>query len=256
MITIKNKDAIEKMYTAGQHLAEMFDQLQQVVVSGISTYALDQWIETFIRNRKLVSEIKGYGGYRFVSCISRNDELVHGLPSLNTIIKEGDLIKIDVCASWKGYCADMARPFVVDIRPDCLSSSLKQLIEAGQKSLDAGIAVALPGRNLFDISSAIEQVLIRYGYGVVRDFVGHGIGRSMHEDPEVPNFGIAGKGPKIVSGMAFALEPMFTEGSHEVFVDADGWTVKTSDKSLAMHHEDTVIITQQAPLIITRHCSL
>jgi methionyl aminopeptidase len=253
MITIKNKIAIEKMYTAGQHLADLFSQLEMLIKADISTLFLDTHIEAFIKSKGMVSETKGYAGYRHASCISINDELVHGVPSAHKILKEGDLIKVDVCASFKGYCADMARPFIVHSDHTGL---LGRMIEASQLSLDAGISNAISGKRLYDISAAIGLTLEQYGYGIVRDFVGHGIGRSMHEEPDVPNYGIAGTGPKLVSGMAFAIEPMFTEKGYAVFVDSDKWTVKTKDKGIAMHREDTVVITQGQPLVITRHCSL
>jgi methionyl aminopeptidase len=253
MITIKNKIAIEKMYTAGQHLADLFSQLEMLVKHDISTLSLDTHIEAFIKSKGMVSETKGYAGYCYASCISVNDELVHGIPSSKKIVKEGDLVKIDVCASWKGYCADMARPFIVTSDK---SGSLERMIEVSKLSLNAGISNAIVGNRLFDISAAIGSTLDHYGYGIVRDFVGHGIGRSMHEEPDVPNYGVAGTGPKLVSGMAFAIEPMFTQKGYAVFVDSDKWTVKTNDASIAMHREDTVVITQGEPLVITRHCSL
>lgn len=253
MITIKNKFAIEKMYTAGQHLANLFDQIETLIKPGVSTLFLDDYIEVFLKAKGMISETKGYAGYKHVSCISINDELVHGIPAAHKILKEGDLVKVDICASFKGYCADMARPFIVTLDHTGL---LTEMIEVSKLSLDAGISNAIVGNRLYDISAAIGATLQRHGYGIVRDFVGHGIGRSMHEEPDVPNYGTAGTGPKLVAGMAFAIEPMFTEKGYAVFVDSDKWTVKTKDKGIAMHREDTVVITQGQPLIITRHCSL
>ncbi len=253
MITIKNKFAIEKMYTAGQHLADLFDQIETLIKPDISTLFLDGYIEAFIKTKGMTSETKGYAGYRHVSCISLNDELVHGIPAAHKVLKEGDLVKIDICASFKGYCADMARPFIVTLDHTGL---LTKMIEVSKLSLDAGISNAIAGNRLYDISAAIGAIVQQHGYGIVRDFVGHGIGRLMHEEPDVPNYGIAGTGPKLVTGMAFAIEPMFTEKGYAVFVDSDKWTVKTKDKGIAMHREDTVVIMQEQPLIITRHCSL
>lgn len=253
MITIKNRIAVEKMYTAGQHLADLFAFLEPLIKSDVSTLSLDAYIEAFIKSKGMVSETKGYAGYRHASCISLNDELVHGVPSFKKILKKGDLVKVDICASWKGYCADMARPFLVDSDD---KHPLNRMIEISLLSLDAGISNGVQGKRLFDISAAVGSTLKSFGYGIVRDFVGHGIGRSMHEDPEVPNYGTFGTGPKLVAGMAFAIEPMFTEKGYAVFVDSDGWTVKTKDESIAMHREDTIVITQEQPLVITRHCSL
>jgi methionyl aminopeptidase len=180
--------------------------------------------------------------------ISLNDVVVHGVPRNDILLKEGDLVKVDVCASWQGYCADMARPFFVGAASD---STLK-FVATAQASLDKGIEAAIVGAKLTNISSAIQQEVERHGYGVVRDFAGHGIGKKMHEDPEVLNYGAPGKGPVLQQGMAFALEPMITQGMYDVFVDNDNWTVKTKDGSLACHVEDTIIVTYDGPIIITR----
>lgn len=236
------------MATAGAYLAQLFNQLQDVIQPGITTLAIDSFIAQAMTKAGLVSSMKGYMGYPHVSCISLNNEVVHGIPSARTVVKKGDLVKVDVCAAFKGYCADMARCFFVGQVPE----STGRLIHAAQEALDAGIAQMQPGHRLTDISATIEQTVLKYGYGVVRDFAGHGIGKKMHEDPEILNYGTPGKGPVLQVGMAFALEPMITAGSDQVYVDADGWTVKTKDKSLAAHIEDTVVITPQGPRILTR----
>ncbi len=249
MITIKDKSGIEKMYTAGQLLADILAHVPSLIEPGISTLAIDSWIETEIKNKGLVSQMKGYlGSYHHVSCISINDEVVHGVPAKSKIIAEGDLVKIDVCASWKGYCADLARCFYVGKMPD----AVKKFIDTTQKALNKGIEQARAGNRLSDISAAIQQEVEKEGYGVVRDFAGHGIGKKMHEDPEILNYGKPGQGPLLKPGMAFALEPMTTMGSYKVFVMNDHWTVKTEDKSLAAHIEDTVVITEAEPYILTR----
>ena len=157
-------------------------------------------------------------------------------------------MKVDVCASWQGYCADMARSFFVGDASDVA----KNLVRVAQSSLDKGIEQMCIGNKLTDISAAIQREVERNGFGVVRDFAGHGIGKKMHEDPEILNYGSAGKGPVLQQGMAFALEPMITVGGYDVFVDQDDWTVKTQDGSLAAHVEDTIIVTQNGPMIITR----
>ena len=179
---------------------------------------------------------KGYMGYRYASCISLNDEVVHGIPSSSRIVCAGDLVKIDVCAAYQGFFADMARTFLVEP----INQKVQQFVNVAYMALDKGIDKAMAGNRLSDISSAIQQEVERHGYGVVRDFAGHGIGRAMHEDPEILNYGVPGKGPLLKKGMALALEPMITMKEYMVFVAHDGWTVKTVDGSLAAHVEDTV----------------
>lgn len=249
MITIKNKLSIQKMYTAGQFLADIFQMISTFIKPGISTLEIDGFIEDQLRKNGLVSEMKGYvGSYKHVSCISLNDEVVHGIPSKTKILKEGDLVKVDVCASWRGYCADMARCFVVGTVTD----DVKKFLDVAQSALNKGIEKVHAGNHLSDISAAIQTEVERHGYGVVRDFAGHGIGKKMHESPEVLNYGKPGQGVILRPGMAFALEPMITMGSYKVYVMDDGWTVKTVDASLAAHVEDTVVVTEGEPYIITR----
>lgn len=250
-MTIKSKDAIFKMRTAGQQLARMFEILgSEIVKSGVTTLAIDQWIAGYLKQHNMISQAKGYMGYAHVSCISVNEVVVHGVPSKDTILQDGDLVKVDVCASWKGYCADMARAFIVgDV---LVPAKIQELVACGNKALQAGINQAIPGNRLFDISFAIQQTIEKQGYGIVRDFAGHAIGKNMHEDPDLPNFGTPGTGMKLRAGMTFAIEPMLTMGKHEVYILEDGWTVKTKDHSLAMHVEDTILITENGPEILTR----
>ncbi|MGE0206594.1 MAG: type I methionyl aminopeptidase [Candidatus Babeliales bacterium] len=247
MIIIKNKLSIQKMHQAGQKLADLFDAIGKHIVPGTTTLQLDSWIEAELKKQGLVSQSKGYKGYRHASCISVNDEVVHGVPG-NTTIKQGDLVKVDICASWKGYCADAARCYVVGD----VSGDIKKLIEAAQKALDKGIEKAVPGNRLSDISASIQQEVEKHGFGVVRDFAGHGIGKVMHEEPEILNYGQPGKGPVLRAGMTLAIEPMITMGHYAVYVTQDGWTVKTKDKSLAAHVEDTIVITEKGPQVLTR----
>lgn len=248
MVTIKNKFAIEKMTEAGQLLAQIFVEIPTILHPGITTEQIDQYISSKLQANKLVSQTKGYKTYKHSSCISINDEVVHGVPSSLKKLQEGDLVKVDVCASYEGYCADMTRCFFIGQ----VSEQVKNLVDVAYKSLDAGIDCMRPGRALSDISAAIQHAVESNGYSVVRDFAGHGIGKKMHEDPEILNYGKAGKGFKLMPGMAFALEPMITAGSYEIFIDKDGWTAKTRDKSLAAHVEDTIIVTDNGPRIITR----
>ena len=246
---VKNKQALDKMRTAGKLLAEIFENVGSVIHEGTSTAAIDAWIEKELIKRQLVSQSKGYKGYRHVSCISVNDVVVHGVPSDQVVLQQADLVKVDVCAAWQLYCADMARSFIVGSVKD---EKKEHLIVVAQQALDKGIANAVVGKRLFDISAAIQEHVQRYGYGVVRDFAGHGIGRKMHEEPDVPNFGVAGTGMRLLEGMTFAIEPMITQGSYEVYIDRDGWTVKTKDHSLAAHVEDTVVVGVHGPEILTR----
>jgi methionyl aminopeptidase len=251
-IQIKSKHSLRKMEQAGILLADVLQGVAGCIKPGVSTLEIDAWIENELRARQLVSQSKGYMGYKHVSCISVNDVVVHGIPSKDVIIKDGDLVKVDVCAAWSGYCADMARCFYVGN----VSDDIKKMVASAQRALDKGIEMARPGNRISDISAAIQREIDKDGYGIVRDFAGHGIGKNMHEDPEVLNYGKPGTGPVLRPGMALAIEPMITMGSYKVKVLQDGWTVTTVDKSIAAHVEDTIIITEQGAQIITRPAQL
>ncbi len=248
MITIKNSYAQERMATAGYLLALLFEKLREWIAPGMTTLSIDAFIEEYLRVNKLRSSTKGYLSYKHSSCISVNDEVVHGVPTDTTKLKEGDLVKVDVCVSYDGYCADMARPFFLGTP----SHEVARFMSIAQSALDKGITHARPDERLSSLSAAIQTEVETAGYGVVREFAGHGIGKKMHEEPEILNYGKPGCGPVIQKGMAFAIEPMITMGDYHVYVLNDGWTVKTVDKSLAMHVEDTVIVTEDGPRIITR----
>jgi methionyl aminopeptidase len=251
MIHIKNKLSIQKMARAGSLLSEILASVDHLVIPGVSTAEIDAWIELQLQEKNMVSSCKGYGSYRHVSCISVNDEVVHGIPRSTTILQPGDLVKIDVCASLNGYCADMARSFFVG-EP---SKEAKKLVDVAKQALKKGIDKARVGNRLSDISAAIQQEVEKHGFGVVRDFAGHGIGKNMHEDPEVLNYGKPGMGPILREGMTLAIEPMITFGKYDVYVTEDNWTVKTVDKSLAAHVEDTIAITSGEPIILTHRDS-
>ena len=248
MIVIKNKAAILKMETAARKLAEIFKELEPIVKAGVSTLEIDAAVVKKLSEKGLVSRCKGYLGYQHVTCISVNEEVVHGVPRAEKIIKDGDLVKIDICASWKSYCADMARCFFIGTA----SEEMKKLVAVAQESLDKGIEQAIVGNRVSDISAAVQKEVEKHGFGVVRDFAGHGIGKSLHEDPEVLNYGKPGQGPLLRAGMTLAIEPMITQGKFDVYITQDGWTVKTEDKSWAAHVEDTVLITESGPKILTR----
>lgn len=248
-VVVKDAQAIEKMRTAGKLLAGIFENIEPIIVAGISTESIDAWMAQQLLKHGLVSQSMGYKGYKHVSCISLNDVVVHGVPSATTILKDGDLVKVDVCAAWQGYCADMARCYIVGTAQD---KKVLHLVAVAQEALNAGIAQARAGNRLFDISAAIQHCVERHNYGVVRDFAGHGIGKRMHEEPDVPNFGTAGTGMRLKAGMTFAIEPMITQGSYEVYIDRDGWTARTEDALWAAHIEDTILITENEPEILTR----
>lgn len=248
MIIIKNKIAIEKMKKAGRLLNQVFQQVSPFIQEGLTTLQIDKFIEDKLHERGLKSECKGYAGYKHSTCISLNDVIVHGVPSNKIVLKSGDFVKIDVVASHEGYCADMTRYFFIgEVDP-----IVKKLAKTAQASLDMAIKLAVPGNKLSDISSSIQKEVEKEGFNVVRCFAGHGIGRSMHEDPEIPNFGEPGQGPVLRSGMTLAIEPMITQGSFEVKIMKDGWTAKTADGGYAAHVEDTVLITDDGPQILTR----
>lgn len=248
MITIKNDHMLKKMTEAGRLLAHVFDEVRTYLRPGRTTLEVDAFIEQELAKRQMISGSKGYQGYCHASCISLNDEVVHGVPQEKKVIRDGDLVKIDVCASHEGVFADMTRSFCVG----SVSDKVRKLVAATQEALDEGIAQAKPGNYLTDISAAIQRTVEQYGFGVVRDFAGHGIGSLMHEEPEILNYGKPGMGPMLKHGMAFALEPMTTFKGYNVFIDNDGWTVKTADGSLAAHIEDTVLITDDGPRVVTR----
>lgn len=248
MILKKDQHAFSCMREAGKRLSGIFKEIPLQLKPGISTLAVNAWIEDQLARYELVSQSKGYKSYQHVSCISVNDEIVHGIPSATKILSEGDLVKVDVCAAWHGYCADMARCFFIGSS----SEKAQHLVQVAYNALDKGIAQVIIGQRLTNISAAIQEEVEAHGYGVVRIFAGHGIGQQMHEEPEILNYGKAGRGPVIQPGMAFAIEPMITAGNYAVRLSSDGWTAKTADKSLAAHVEDTVIVTEHGSEIITR----
>ncbi len=248
IVPILDDVSLTKMKTAGHLLAEILASIEAKISAGISTLELDSLIEKKLDAAKLIPGSKGYMGYRHATCISLNDEVVHGIPAANKVIQAGDVVKIDVCASYQGYFADMARTFLVPP----VNPNVQRFVNVAQMALDKGIDEVVIGNKLSDISAAIQQEVERHGFGVVRDFAGHGIGKSMHEVPEILNYGSPGKGPVLRRGMGLALEPMITMKGYRVYIAPDGWTVKTVDGSLAAHVEDTVIIADNGPMIITR----
>ena len=247
MIVVKNRQAISKMKEAGKRLSEAIAETINFIQPGHSTSQIDSFIEKKLVSLKMDPRCKSYMGYRHVSCISVNDVVVHGVPS-QLVLQENDLVKVDVCASYQGYCADMARPKYLGLLPN--ERIIKMLANA-EAALKSGISMATKGKRIGDISSAIQQTVEMEGYGILRDFAGHGIGKKMHEAPEILNYGKANTGAYIQPGMTFAIEPMITMGKEEVYIDSDGWTVRTKDGSLSAHIEDTVLVTESEPEVLT-----
>lgn len=245
-ITIKTKDQVDKMRIAGGILADLIDILEEMIRPGITTDELDKVAEDFIRSRGAEPSFLGYGGYPKTLCTSVNEEIVHGIPSSRKL-KNGDIISIDMGAYINGYHGDCARTYGVGE----ISEADRKLIEVTQQSFFEGIKFAKAGNHLYEISAAVQTYAESFGFGVVRDYVGHGIGRNMHEDPSIPNFKQIGRGPKLQKGMVLAIEPMITAGSYKCKVLKDGWTAVTRGGSNAAHYENTVLITDGEPELLT-----
>ena len=249
-VTIKRASEIERMRAAGAILAAILDVIRAELRPGVTTGDLDAIAERMIRDAGAVPSFMGYGSnppFPGSICASINDEVVHGIPSPSRRLADGDVVSIDVGCILDGWHADCARTWTIGpVTPE-----VSELIDATRRGMEAGIAAARPGNRLGDVGHAIETVAAARGYGIVRPFVGHGIGQSMHEEPQVPNYGRPGTGLQIESGMCFAIEPMFTLGGGEVFVADDNWTVRTVDGSLAAHFENTIAVTDDGPRLLT-----
>jgi methionyl aminopeptidase len=250
MIVIKKEEEIRKMRRAGEILAEVLDILEANAKPGISTGELDSLAEELIRSRGGRPSFKGFNGFPASICASLNDEVVHGIPSKKRILKEGDLLKLDVGVEFEGYHADGARTFVVGNGE--VDEKIIELINTTREALERGIRAARKGARLGDIGYAIQSYVEGKGFSVVKALTGHGIGRSLWEEPPVPNYGIKGKGIILREGMTLAIEPMVNIGSDRVFTAEDGWTVKTVDGSLSAHFEHTIAIMGDGCLILTR----
>ncbi|MCM8710776.1 type I methionyl aminopeptidase [Clostridium sp. SYSU_GA19001] len=246
MIIIKNDNEIEYMRRAGRLVGETLAMLEELIKPGITTAELDKIAEEFIKKHNAKPSFKGYHGFPASICASVNNEVVHGIPA-NRVLQEGDIISIDCGVILDGFQGDAARTIPVGK----ISKEAENLIQVTETSFFKGIEKALVGNRLTDISASIQTYVESFNYSVVRDFVGHGIGRNMHEDPEVPNFGRPGRGPKLVHGMVLAIEPMVNIGKYDVRVESNGWTVVTEDGSLSAHYENTVAILKNGPEILT-----
>jgi methionyl aminopeptidase len=238
MINIRSQREIEQLRKANAIVAEVFQRLQGKVVPGITTGELDQIAEEHIRSKGAIPAFKGYRGFPATLCISINQEVVHGIPN-HRKLKEGDVVSLDVGVNLNGYFGDAA----ITLPVGEVDQEAKRLLEVTERALYIGIEKARAGNRLFDISFAIQQWVESHRFSVVRDFVGHGIGKGHHEEPQIPNFGPPHQGPRIENGMVFALEPMVNEGTYEVRILSDGWTVVTADGKRSAHFEHTIAIT-------------
>ncbi len=247
MIELKSPSDRVKMRRAGQVVAQVLTILQKAVEPGITTRDLDVIAEREIKNRGAIPTFKGYGGYPAHVCVSINDQVVHGIPGSRKI-RAHDLVSIDLGATLDGFVGDSALSIFAGEAPNARAAELLEVTEA---SLMAGIAQAVVGNHLGDISHAVQEVAEAHGFSVVRDYVGHGIGHDMHEDPQVPNYGHAGRGLLLRPGLAIAIEPMINIGTYEVDVQPDGWTVLTRDGQLSAHFEHTIFLDPEGPEILT-----
>jgi len=248
MIILKSPDEVAKMRVAGGIVAETIDTVLAAVGPGVSTADLDAVAEAFIRERKATPSFKGYRGFPASICASLNEEVVHGIPSPKRILKEGDVLSLDFGAIWDGYHADSAITVFVAEPP---SAEAEKLVRVTEEALEGGISQIRPGGRLSDISHAVQQVVEGAGFSVVREYVGHGVGRSLHEDPQIPNYGLPGRGPELRPGLVVAVEPMVTMGDWKTRVLADDWTVVTADRSLAAHFEHTIAVTEDGREVLT-----
>ncbi|NEU06478.1 type I methionyl aminopeptidase [Clostridium senegalense] len=246
MIIIKSDMEIEYMRNAGKVVADTLAKIESVIKPGITTAEIDKLAEEFILKQGAKPSFKGYGGFPASICASVNNEVIHGIPK-NRILEDGDIISVDCGAILNGFHGDAARTFPVGN----ISKEAEQLIKVTKECFFKGMENAVVENRLTDISAAVQKHAESFGYSVVRDFVGHGIGKSMHEDPQVPNYGTAGRGPKLKHGMVLAIEPMINIGKCNVKVNSDGWTVVTSDGTLSAHYENTLAVLNSGPEILT-----
>ena len=247
MIVIKNSEQISLMKKAGVITAEALITARELIRPGISTKEIDTKIRHYIEKCGATPSFLGYGGFPGSACISINDEVIHGIPSDKVILKEGDIVKIDVGARYRGYNGDSARTYPVGK----VSDEALKLISVTERSFDEAMKFTRVGYRIGDIGHAVESFVISNGFSVVKEYVGHGVGAELHEDPQIPNYGNAGRGARLYSGMTLAIEPMVNQGTDGVRVMRDGWTVKTLDGKLSAHYENSVLVTDSDPFILT-----
>ena len=247
MVVIKNSEQLKLMMEAGRITAEALLVAKEAIRPGVSTKEVDTKIRHFIERCGAVPSFLGYGGFPGSACISLNNEVIHGIPSDKRIIREGDIVKVDVGARYRGYNGDSARTFAVGK----VSEEALRLIRVTEMSFYEAMKAARAGNRIGDVGSAVERFVISNGFSVVREYVGHGVGANLHEEPEVPNFGTPGRGVRLYPGMTLAIEPMVNVGVPNVKVLKDGWTVTTADGKLSAHYENSIAITDGDPLILT-----
>ncbi len=247
MIILKSSDELKAMRRAGRVVAQAHELVRDLIKPGVSTLELDAAVEEFLLKMNSIPAFKGYHGYPATICASVNEVVVHGIPNQDIILEEGSIIGIDIGAFVDGFCGDSAWTYPVGE----IDQTVAALLETTEQALYKGIDQAIVGNRLSDISHAVQKHVEERGFSVVRDFVGHGIGRDMHEEPQIPNFGPPGRGPRLKSGMTLAIEPMVNVGDYYVEVLADNWTVVTRDRSWSAHFEHTVAITDEGPEILT-----
>ena len=247
MIIIKSEEEIDLMRTSGKVTAYILKELENFIKPGMSTADIDSFVEETIVGNGMIPTFKGYGGFPASACVSVNEEVVHGIPSRKRIIREGDIVSVDVGATYKGYVSDAARTYAVG----SISEEAQRLIDVTRDSFFEGLKYCKVGYRLSDISHAIQKRAEGAGFSVIRDFVGHGVGQNMHEEPQIPNYGRPGRGPRLTPGMVFAIEPMICEGDYDVETLSNNWTVVTLDGKLAAHYENTVVITDGEPELLT-----
>jgi methionyl aminopeptidase len=248
VIILKSEAEIEKIRTAGRIVGEILESARSCITAGISTADIEDFIEKQIKDKKAIPAFKGYRNYPTCSCISVNDQVVHGIPSKTVRLRDGDIVSIDLGAVIDGYYGDAA----VTIPVGSIRADAAELVRVTEESLFKGIQKAVVGNRISDISAAIQGHVESHGFSVVRAFVGHGIGRLLHEDPQVPNFGRPGSGPRLKEGMTLAIEPMVNAGKPDVMILDDGWTAVTADGSLSAHFEHTIAVTKNGPRILTK----
>lgn len=246
-IYIKNDQEIEIMREAGKIVALTHKLVEEKLEAGMTTFEINQIAESFIKSKDAVPSFKGYNGYPTAICISINSEVVHGIPSKHRKIVEGDIVSVDIGAIYKGYHSDAARTFGIGN----ISDEARHLIKVTEESFYEGIKLAKPGNHLYQISEAIQKYVEKNDCSVVRDLVGHGIGKNLHEEPQIPNYKPIGRGVKLQKGMALAIEPMVNLGRYEVRVLEDDWTIVTLDNSLSAHYENTIVITEDGYELLT-----
>ena len=247
MVIIKNSEQLMLMRKAGKITAEALLVARDAIRPGVSTFEVDAKIRHFIEKCGATPSFLGYNGFPGSACISLNKEVIHGIPSRKVIIREGDIVKVDVGARYRGYNGDSARTFPVGK----VSDEALRLISVTEESFYEAMKAARHGNRVGDIGAAVENFVISNGFSVVREFVGHGVGADLHEDPQVPNYGTAGRGARLYAGMTLAIEPMVNAGTDRVKVRKDGWTVETLDGALSAHYENSIAITEGDPIILT-----